>query len=308
MILYRKINKKGNKIMENKKTIKKMKEITSLIKSKNIKTAEEEIDYLIDNTEKIEIGANGQIFDFDNVNQMVFYCNCFGKKNNVQWSRNYLSQMYLMKGIIYYDKKEYEKAIQQLKIALKWNPVKIEAYEEILENYIKLKNVAEFEKYFDKALKVALTPLDISILYRKYAFLCIDIKDYEMAYNILKYTVLIYYRKNNEVEIEYLSHILKTNLPKTPDLGTLQYIRENGLEYKPDTAIIKTYMSLAKLYEEDYQNTKDTLNDEQKIAKIKELIYTYDNLYFFNCNENVHMLLIESIKIYWDLMDKTTKK
>ena len=279
--------------MNQRNNLEQIKIIINLIKNKKIEEVEKELNDLLENTEKVEINKYGRVFDFENQIQFVLYCNTKETKGNVQWDRTYISEMYYYKGIIEFEKRNYTESIQQLKKSLKWNPVKVSAYNELLENYIKLNDFTEFEETFKKSLKIVTTPLEVSILYKKYAFFCIERKEYELAYNILKYTALIYPRKENEEEIDYLSSICKVKLPKFPDLGTIQYIREHDLEYKANDSIINTYLSLAQLFEQELK--KDT-TIEQKKMYLEKLVDIYTKLYFFKCENNIHNLLMDTIR------------
>lgn len=285
--------------MENDQIVLKLNKIYALIKEKNLDEADEKLQKLIDNTPKTEIDTHGQVLDFDNQIQFIFYCKNRNKKDiPIQWTKSYLSEMYYIKGVILFEKNKYLEAIKYHKIALKWNPVKIKSYMEILECYIKLKNVDEFYNNFITALTIALEPKDISTIYRKYAFLCIELNDYELAYNLLKYSCLIYYREENMREIDYLSSIAKVNLKKVPDIGTIQFIRNNNLEYNPNPIIAATYASQAELYESFLE--KEKTSKEQELNILDNLINIYSNLYFFDCNVQTHNLKLNAIKKYME--------
>lgn len=275
----------------------KLNEAIKLNNTKKYDEAEKIIDELIENIEVIEIDKYGKVLDFSNEVEFVFYCQGQERDSNISWNRNYISDIYLNKAIILYEKGEYKKANLILKKALRWNPVRIQIYCEILENYIKLNNMEKFKKYFNEALSKALTPLELAILYRKYAFFCIDRHEYELAYNILLYTKLMFPRKETDAEIDYLSQKAGVALKRWPDIGTIDYIRENELEYKANRVVIITYASLAKHYEEELakQESEDTY--------IKLVSY-YEILYFFNKDEKIHSLLIDVMRKYNEFKSK----
>ena len=138
---------------------------------------------------------------------------------------------------------------------------------------------------------------------RKYAYLCIETNEYEKAYNVLRYSSLIYYREENINEIKYLSSIEKINLKISPDIGCINYIRESGLEYKAQPEIIHTYISIANLLEE--QLVKNELNHESKINILYRLVDIYTNLYIFNGDNKTHNLQMEAIKKYSEELKKS---
>ncbi len=284
--------------MEEDFIVNKINEIYGLIREHKLDEAELNLDELIEGSSKTEIDRYGKILDFENNMQFVFYCNYKNVTDKLSWQRSYLSDMYYIKGYILDEKGEYEKAQKELKKSLKWNPVRVSTYMELMEQQIKLNNWDEFKKYFKEALKVALTPMEISMIYRKYAFFCTEKGEYELAYNILKYTALICYRKENEEEIEYLSHIHGVALEKAPNIGTVSYIREHGLEYFANTSILFAYTSMAEFYEEELVNEEKELTKEQRLVYLKSLIDVYTKLYFFKCTDEVHNLQIDAIRRY----------
>lgn len=117
------------------------------------------------------------------------------------WTRNYVAQIYYLKGIIQFEKQNYREAIIEFEKVFKWNPVNVNAYMEILECCIKLNNWIKFEKTFKEAVNIALTPLELAIIYKKYAYFCTELKNYELAYNVLRYSMLICIREENQREI-----------------------------------------------------------------------------------------------------------
>jgi len=272
-------------------------EAINLNNNKEYDKAEKIIDELIENIEFVEIDKYGKVLDFSNEVEFVFYCQGQEKDSNISWNRNYISDIYLNKAIILYEKGEHKEAILILNKALRWNPVRMQLYCEMLENYIKLNNIEKFKKCFEEALNKALTPLELAILYRKYAFFCIDRHEYELAYNLLLYTKLMFPRKETDAEIDYLSQKAGVPLKRWPDIGTVDYIRENGLEYKSNRVVVVTYASLAKHYEEE-------LVKEQSEDTFIKLISYYEILYFFNKDEKIHSLLIDVMRKYNQFKNK----
>ena len=107
--------------------------------------------------------------------------------------------------------------------ALRWNPTSILIYNEILEAYISLKDFKKFNTYLQKAMKVAIRPVDIAILYKKISFVYEEQGDSETAYNLLLYSKLFFPRKEADIEIAYLENKFGTKFKYFPDLGTIEY-------------------------------------------------------------------------------------
>lgn len=96
--------------------------------------------------------------------------------------------------------------------------------------------------------------------------------------------------------IDYLSKIAGIKLPLTPNIGTLDFIRKNNLEYKINPAISFAYISAAKTYEQELNKGEGKLTKEQRINILKKIAITYEILYFFDCSDNVHTLQINANK------------
>ncbi len=86
------------------------------------------------------------------------------------------------------------------------------------------------------------------------------------------------------------------NLTSMPSIGTIEYIREKGLEYKPSEYIISTYLDLARCMEEEYNNKSTIMNKDKKKMFLRKLLNVYENLYFFKCDETIHNLLMSTFQ------------
>lgn len=291
--------------MNNDVVVNKLNEINKMLKNKEIDAAEKELDELLSKTEVIEIDEHGRVLDFENEVQFVLYINSLKEKINIQWNRTYISDMYQFKGSIYIDKGEYDEAIKYFKLALKWNPMKVSTYMEIMEIYIRTKDWNKFEEYFNKSLQLVTNPIEVSIIYRKYAYFCIELKNYELAYNILRYTALIFYRKENEDEINYISSILKMDLKKVPDIGNVEYIKARGLEFKVNPILINTYLAI--IQGQNKEIDKDTYTDEQRISYLKKFNVYYNNLYLLCCNDDIHAMQLENNNKLLNILNRYNK-
>lgn len=221
------------------------------------------LDKLLKSTEVIEIDKHGKVMDFSTQLEFVLYCN-MDNHTKISWSRNYLSEIYCLKGIIKYEDKKYKEALIYYEKALRWNPVSVLIYSEILESYIKLNELEKFEEIWKKTIRVAVRPVDIAMFYKKLAFVWIERGENELAYNLLLYSKLIFPRKEADIEIAYLEKRYGTKIKYFPDLATVEYIKANELEYKRPEYIIPTYIGLIKmmlgvLKKEEYQNRNNYL-------------------------------------------------
>lgn len=279
----------------NQNIFKGIEQINDMIKEKKIEEAEKKLDYLFNEVEVVEINNHGRVYDFANELEFILFCQNLDKSVNISWTRNFVSELHYLRAVIYFEKKMYKESIKEINNALKWNPNSGKMYLELLENYIKLNDYHNFETYFDKAKEIILEPIELSMLYRKYAYFCIENKDNELAYNVLRYSFLLFPRKENEAEIDYLSKMIGIKLRTIPDIGVISYIRDAGLEYEPSKEIISTYLSAIKNLEGAIRKED---NREKKGYMYEKLIHYYNNIYLLKADRIIHEALMSAIKEY----------
>ena len=106
---------------------------------------------------------------------------------------------------------------------------------------------------------------------------------------------MLFPRKENEAEIDYLSKMVGIKLRTIPDIGVISYIRDAGLEYEPSKEIISTYLSAIK-------NLEGAIKKEDKREKkgymYEKLIHYYNNIYLFKADKIIHEALMSAIKEY----------
>lgn len=289
---------------DNSSIIKKIEEINELIRHRNIEDAEKKLDNLFNQIEVVEINNHGRVYDFANELEFILFCQTLDKHVNISWTRNFISELYYLKAVICFEKRMYKESIKEINNAFKWDPISGKMYLELLENYIRLKDFHNFEMYFNKAKEIILEPVELSMLYRKYAYFCIETKKHELAYNILRYSFLIFPRKENENEIEYLSKMVGIKLRNIPDIGVVKYIRDAGLEYEASDKIITAYITVIRNLE---GALKKETNKERKIYLYERLVHYYNNLYIFKTDKDIHDGLMSIIKEYVNFRGETSK-
>lgn len=281
----------------NKKSeiIKRIEEINNLIKENKLEEADEKIDDIFSKIEIVEVNNHGRVYDFSNELEFIFFCQTLEKRVNISWTRNFASELYYLKSAILFRKEEYKEAVKIVNHAMKWNPVNGKLYLALLDNYIKLDDGQAFEKVFNKAKSMMLEPADLSLLYNKYAAFCMENKRHELAYNVFRYAFLLSPKKENEIAIDNISKIIGIKLRNIPDVGVIQYIRDEGLEYEPDKNVVLTYITAAKNLE---RVLKKETNQEKKLYLYAKLVRYYNNLYVLKTDKDIHNLLMSTIKDY----------
>lgn len=272
--------------MEAKEIVTQLKKANLYISKKRMLEADSILDKLLKNIIPIEINEYGKVLDFNTRLEFILYC-YMDRHTKISWTRNFLSEIYLLKGIIKFEDRNYKKAISYYEKALRWNPASIPIYNEILESYIALKDFKKFYTYLEKAMKIAIRPIDIAILYKKIAFVYEEQGDSETAYNLLLYSKLFFPRKEVDLEIAYLEKKFGAKLKYFPDLGTIEYLKEKSLEYKRPEYIISTYAGIIKLMNDIMKKSENQTKENYLIT-----IDYYNGLYFHKPNQDIHLEML----------------
>ena len=130
--------------MEVKDIVDQLNKANAYIKKHKYTEADKILDKFLKEIEPIEINKDGRILDFSTRLEFFLYCH-MDRKINISWTRNFLSDVYLMKGIILFENKNYKEAINFFEGSLKWNPASIHVYNEILEACICLRDYERFD-------------------------------------------------------------------------------------------------------------------------------------------------------------------
>lgn len=287
--------------MDSKEVIEQIKKAENYFNKKRFAEAENVVDKTLKNVEPIEIDKYGKVLDFSNQLEFVLYCN-MDKHLKISWTRNFLSDLYLLKAFIQYENRRYKETVLWCEKALRWNPVSVAIYSEILEACIKMKDFEKFDQYFDKAIKCAIRPIDLSMLYKKLAYVWLERGNDEIAYNLLLYSKLFFPRKETDIEIAYLESKFGTRLKYFPDLGAIQYLKEKNLEYQRPEYIVPTLISIIKAM-------SDLMKKDENLTKDVYLITIdyYHSLYFHRPGSGIHAQML-SLQREYELKYPTKKE
>lgn len=278
--------------METSEVIAQIKKANLYISKKRFVEAENILDKLLKSIDPIEIDKHGKVLDFNSHLEFILYC-CMDKHTKISWHRNFLSEIYLLKGVIEFENRRYKDALDFYEKALRWNPTSVSIYNEILEIYMALKDFEQFHICFEKAIKVAARPIDLAMLYKKLAFVWIEKGKDELAYNLLLYSKLFFPRKEADTEIAYLEKKFGTKLKYFPDLATIQYLKERNLEYIRPDYIVPTYINIIKMMN-DIMKKEDNQTRENYLT----IIDYYHGLYFHCPTADIHSAMLSMQREY----------
>lgn len=278
--------------MEVQEIVNQLNKANSLAAKHKYTDGDKILDNLLKEIEPIEIDKHGRVLDFSTKLEFFLYCH-MEKRANTSWTRNFLSDIYLIKGIIQFENRNFKGSIEFFEKALKWNPASMHIYNECLEACINLRDYEKFDSYFEKAMKYAIRPIDLAMLYKKLGFVYIERGKEEIAYNLFLYSKLFFPRKEADGEIAFLEKRFGTRLKHYPDLGTIEYLTEKDLLYKRPDYIVPTYFALIKSMENTLMNEKFQTKDNYL-----QLIDYYYGLYFHRPGEQIHSAMLSVQRDY----------
>lgn len=229
-------------VEETIETVEQINRANALIRKERFLDAERIVDKLLRTIEPVEINKSGRVMDFSNNMEYYLYSH-MNNKVAISWSRNFLSDIYLLKGNILAESRNFKEAIEYFDKALRWNPVSIRIYREILVTCINLRDYNKFDTYFSRAVKIAMRPIDIAMLYKKLGYVWIERGEDEFAYNLILYSKLFFPKREADLKIDFLQQRIGTRLKKYPDLGTIEYIKEK-IYYIKDLIILYQHIML----------------------------------------------------------------
>lgn len=278
--------------METSEVIAQIKKANLYITKKRFVEAENILDKLLKSIDPIEIDKHGKVLDFNSHLEFILYC-CMDRHTKISWNRNFLSEIYLLKGLIEFENIKYKEAIEFFEKALRWNPVSMSVYNEILESYIALKDFEKFDSCFEKAIKIAARPIDLAVLYKKLAFVYEEKGKDEIAYNLFLYSKLFFPRKEADAEIAYLEKKFGTKLKYFPDLGTIQYLKKLNLEYNRPDYIVPTYINIIKMMLDIMKREVNQTRENYLVT-----IDYYHGLYFHCPTADIHSAMLSMQREY----------
>lgn len=287
--------------MEKNEIIEQLKKANVYMTKKKLSEVNDILDKLLKNINPIEIDKYGKVLDFNTHLEFMLYC-CMERNNKVSWNRNFLAEVYLLKGMVEFENKNYKEAIPFFEKALRWNPVSVATYNEILESYMALRDFEKFDIYFEKAINIAARPIDLAMLYKKLAYVWEERGKEEIAYNLLLYSKLFFPRKEADSEIAYLERKVGTKLKYFPDIATVEYIKNMNLEYKRPKYIVPAYTNILRFMEDVMKKEEGKTRENYLIT-----IDYYHGLYFHNPDADIHSAML-SVQREYELKFVKTRK
>lgn len=231
-----------------------------------------------------------ETFDDDRVSEYHFFTNpleeilfneYIGAKKTVRYipDNKPLLDLYYIYGFLLLESKQYEKAEEYLKKAIKINPVSSRIILELCEIYkVKTYNYNKYFLFATDALTYAYYPQDIARSYRSLGYYYIEENQMETAFAIFTYSMEFELSPMAYSEINYIKS-------KNPEINltldeSINILKEKNIQIGVNPFILKVLTELIEEYESDKLYNQalyflkleyNLTNDEKTLEKIENI-------------------------------------
>lgn len=217
---------------------------------------------------------------FYNTLEEVLYMQIYEPTKEVRAIPQDFPMLYMLHGIVFFELKRFEDAIEALKKAVKLNPMCTEFQYEMAEAYKMYGNLEKYHEITKICLGRSYKPTQLSRGYRNLGYYYIEKKDYEMAIACLHFSLVDENSKMAESELRYIEKTagIKVKCPSFKaikklfdkeeiPLGADELVRQAAwycaIKFEKANA-----MDSAKFF---YKVIYDLTGSEKAEAKLKEL-------------------------------------
>jgi tetratricopeptide (TPR) repeat protein len=120
-------------------------------------------------------------FSFNNRLEWTYYHVKFNPSKEIRQHPTASHKVYHLYGYIFFEKKDYIKALEMLSRGLQLNPLDTNLLFEKAEIFKIKKDWSTFKKLTDECIEYAYTPSQLARAYRNYGYMLIEQKDYDGA-------------------------------------------------------------------------------------------------------------------------------
>ena len=192
---------------------------------------------------------NYDALSFEDSVEFCMYCEYMKSNNNLKYT-TYTNpsyyKLYYKLAYVYVELKQYDKAKEAIRVALKWNPISSKAlieYAEILKKENSFND--EYLTTINKAFKFAYTPELLARCYRWLGYYYIEKKEYRLAFAIYRYS--LFFEKHDKAihEMEYIIQIYQFEnneqfeIPKDDEIKGI--LIENNIQLMADALVFAGY-------------------------------------------------------------------
>lgn len=226
------------------------------------------LDY-IDEVENLYIKEDGVNYSFKSILQFYLFINIVKVKKQVFWINLMGDEAYRLLAYIAVEEKEYDKALEYLNKSLKYNPINIDSFFEIVEAYKMSSNLDKMKESIDNLYDYLYDASSLARYYRNLGFYYIEKEKYELAFSL--YLISIRYENNNFAlnEMLYIRKKLNDSDYIIEDNKAVKMLKENDINIGISSRNLKILNNLAKDPKLNEKNPSFIKNLKENIKKVQ---------------------------------------
>ena len=169
-------------------------------------------------------------YSFRNITEFYIFIKLFKIYKNVSWINLLGDEAYRILAYVSVEEKKYDEALMYLKRSLRYNPVNLNSFFEIVEVYKMTQDLTMMKKSLDDLYEYLYSPSLLSRYYRNLGFYYVEMKEYELAFSL--YLISLDYDKNDFAlsEMVYIRKILDDPKYIVSREDAIKNIKKNGIK------------------------------------------------------------------------------
>ena len=226
------------------------------------------LDY-IDEVKDLYNKENGINYSFKSITQFYLFINVVKVKKQVFWINLMGDEAYRLLAYIAVEEKEYDKALKYLNKSLKYNPINIDSFFEIVEAYKMSGDLDKMKESIDNLYDYLYDASSLARYYRNLGFYYIEKEKYELAFSL--YLISIKYEHNNFAlsEMLYIRKKLNNSDYIMEDKEAIKMLKENNISIGISSKNLKILNNLAKDPKLNEKNKEFIKNLRENIKKLQ---------------------------------------
>ena len=209
---------------------KKVKEANKLIIERKYKDAKIMLLDYINETKNLYSNNNEQInYSFNDIIQFYLFINIFKVDKQVLWINLMCDEAFRLLAYVSVEEKKYDEALNYLNSSLKYNPVNLASFFEIIETYKMSGNLDKMKETLDNVYDYLYNSSSLARYYRNLGFYYIEKEKYELAFCL--YLISLKFEQNNFALDEMLYIRNKLNDPNfmIDNKQAIKILKENNI-------------------------------------------------------------------------------
>lgn len=224
----------------------KIVEVNKLIKNHKYDEAKNILLDYIDETKDLYNKENGVNYSFKNITQFYLFVNAFKVNKQVFWINLMCDEAYRLLAYIAIEEKRYSEALMHLNDSLKYNPVNIDSFFEMVEAYKMAGDLNKMKESIDNLYDYLYDSSSLSRYYRNLGFYYIEKEEYKLAFSL--YLISLKFEQNSFALDEMLYIRNKLNNPDyiIKDKEAIKMLKDNNINIGITDKNLKLLKNLCK--------------------------------------------------------------